>query len=202
MKSYKYLQISILMLLSATLLIACFRPPLASKFEQDYDRVRQTYRARQNFFHYRSEERLVYFMSLQQSILNEMDNTGAKTLRIYEQMNMSLSGYAPNNEMFMLTENEIIKIPLKEVKPELYRGMTEERSDILTSDSTKVSVVTGYSEFQRRLYRYEYQLEPALLDVIVNAQELSFRYYAGPDRITVRYTPAQLKKLKALITAF
>jgi len=201
MKSYKILQFSVLFLLVSTFLSSCFRIPVASKFEQDYDRVRQSYRARQNFYHYKSEERHAYFMSLQQSFLNEVDKDGNKTLSVYEQMSMSFSGYAPNPELFMLTENEVIRIPVKEVKPELYRGVSENRKDILTSDSTTVSVVTGYSEFQRRIYRFEYHLEPALMEVILNAKELSFRYYAGPDKITVRYTNGQLRSLKQLISA-
>ena len=75
----------------------------------------------------------------------------------------------------------------------------ESRNDIVTSDSTKVSVVTGYKENQSVDYKITYLLDNSIVEKIKLSKNVMLRYYAGPDMISIKITGYNLNHLKQAI---
>ena len=90
---------------------------------------------------------------------------------------------------------------LTKIENENSKTISENRSDIMTSDSTKVSVVTGYSENNGKITRFSYELSDKIINRIKTSHHLALQYYAGPSMLTVKLKDKNLKKLKELILA-
>jgi hypothetical protein len=63
-----------------------------------------------------------------------------------------------------------------------------------------MSVVTGYSENNRKITRFMYIFPGKLIEEIKNTENIQFRDYSGPDMITVSLRGNKLKKLKEMIS--
>jgi hypothetical protein len=77
--------------------------------------------------------------------------------------------------------------------------LKEKKEDIVTSDSTSISVVTGYSEYNKKITRFTYKLPEKVIEEIKSAERVLFRYYSGPDMLTIILDNRKLRKLKELI---
>jgi hypothetical protein len=88
----------------------------------------------------------------------------------------------------------IDKIELENVKT-----ISENTTDIQTSDSTTISVTTGYSENNRKISKFSYKIPVPTIMEIKEADQLSIRYYSGPSLITVKPKKLSIKKIKELI---
>ena len=88
----------------------------------------------------------------------------------------------------------IDRIELENVKT-----ISENSTDIQTLDSTTVSVITGYSENNRKITRFSYKIPVSTMMEIKKASKIYFRYYSGPNMITVKPKKISIKKIKELI---
>jgi len=89
---------------------------------------------------------------------------------------------------------DIDKIELENVKT-----ISENKTDIQTSDSTTVFVTTGFSESNRKITRFSYKIPISTIMEIKKANQISIRYYAGPSMITVKPRKLSIKRIKELI---
>ena len=85
------------------------------------------------------------------------------------------------------------------IELENVRSISENTSSISTSDSTSVSVVTGYSENNRKITRFKYKIPVTTIAKIKESNQLSLRYYSGPSMISVKPKKKSINKLKQLI---
>ena len=69
----------------------------------------------------------------------------------------------------------------------------------MTSDSTTVSVISGFTESNRKITRFSYNIPDAAIAKIRESDRLSIRYYSGPSMITLSPKKKSLNKLKELI---
>ena len=88
---------------------------------------------------------------------------------------------------------------LEQMELENARDISETTSNILTSDSTTVSVITGYSEDNMKITRLSYRIPAATMEKIRSSDNLILRYYSGPSMITVKPRNKSIRKLKQLI---
>jgi hypothetical protein len=79
------------------------------------------------------------------------------------------------------------------------KEIEEKKEDVMTSDSTSISVVTGYSENNRKITRFSYELPDHVIAKIKDADQVIFRYYSGPDMLTITLKGIKISKLKQLI---
>ncbi len=88
---------------------------------------------------------------------------------------------------------------IDEMELENVKTISENTTDIQTSDSTTVSVTTGYSENNRKITRFSYKIPISTIMEIKKANQISIRYYSGPSMITVKPKNLSIKKIKELI---
>ena len=98
-------------------------------------------------------------------------------------------------------DNEVFPMTLTKIENENSKTISENRSDVATSDSTTVSVVTGYSEDNRKITRFSYALSDEIINRIKTSQHVVLQYYAGPSMLKVNLKDKNLEKLKELILA-
>jgi hypothetical protein len=79
------------------------------------------------------------------------------------------------------------------------RSISENTDNISTSDSTSVSVITGYSEDNRKITRFRYKIPSATMAKIKESDRFSLRYYSGPSMITVKPRNKSIRMIKQLI---
>ena len=137
-------------------------------------------------------------INLEQSIVKEI-NRDETTIKVYDKLTMKSSGFKLEAKVFMIVDNKVYTMTIDYIEYEHAKNMIENTEEILQSDSTKVSVVTGYSESNKKITRFSYKLSDDLISSIKNSNEVIFRYYAGPSMLTVKLKNKQLIKLKELI---
>lgn len=79
------------------------------------------------------------------------------------------------------------------------RSISENTGNISTSDSTSVSVITGYSEDNRKITRFRYKIPASTMAKIKESDQFSLRYYSGPSMITVKPKNKSIRMIKQLI---
>jgi hypothetical protein len=170
-----------------------------SRLFEEYDVVKTTMRYRQEYYFNDVEERRTPFQGLHKTMLKEVAADGQEMIVVFDRLNLSLGSFKPQTTVYLLIDGLVI--PLKSIDPEqdVFTRISEDKKDILTADSTTVSIVTGYSTHQSRQVRYQYSISPEIMAKMQNARTIAFRYYAGPSMMTVKFGPRNLKNLKNLI---
>ncbi|MDX9846638.1 MAG: hypothetical protein RBT74_06635 [Tenuifilaceae bacterium] len=164
----------------------------------EYDVVTSTNRYKSNFTYLRTQERFSSLSRVNQSVVGERTQDGSSKFRVYDVVVLNGNGFRVSEEVYVIVDKAPHKVIVDLVDRETLSKNEEVRSSVLTSDSTTVSVVTGFNQYEQRVNRIAYTLDNALVDAIKQANRVYFRYYAGPDMITVRMNSAELRRLKKL----
>ncbi len=112
---------------------------------------------------------------------------------------MKSDSYQLEKEVYIIVDGEVREMNVSQMKTEKSFSVSEDEETIITADSTSVSVVTGYNKYESRKVKLQYVIDNGTIDMIGDAENVRFRYYAGPDMITVRGSRSQLKRFKKLI---
>ena len=147
---------------------------------------------------YPRQDRLSPVSSMNQSFVREI-SANDTIYSVFDVLNLYSSSFKLKDEVYLIIDNKVYPMAIKSVERENAREISEDTEDIMTSDSTQVSVVTGYSENNRKITRFSYRLPREVVSQIKTADEVLFRYYTGPDMITIKLRDSKLKKLKQLI---
>ncbi|MCE1200800.1 MAG: hypothetical protein LWX09_01725 [Bacteroidia bacterium] len=168
---------------------------------EEHDVVKNTLRFRQEYYFNEVKERRTPFLGLQKTMLKEVAPDGKEILRVYDRLSLSLGSFKPERTVFLIIDGKVYPFEGLDPEHDISTQISEDRKDVLTADSTRVSVVTGYSATQSRLVRYNYNITHEVMDNMMNAKEIAFRYYAGPAMMTVQVGPKNLKNFRKLINA-
>ena len=103
------------------------------------------------------------------------------------------------NTVYLIADADVIPFGNLQADVDLSSSISENRENILTADSSSVSVVTGYTTYQHKLLRFHYEMDTVAQSKILNAKNVAFRYYAGPSMMTAKVHRRDLKFLKELI---
>lgn len=136
--------------------------------------------------------------SLTQDIIKEIDLENEVSYTAYDVLQLSSSGFKLDEKVFFLIENVAYPMILDKVELETVKNTTENKSDISTSDSTTVSVVTGYSENNIKNARFSYKIPVDIMEKIKDSKQLLIRYYSGPSMITFKPSSESISKIREL----
>lgn len=136
---------------------------------------------------------------LEQSIVKEVKANGEVTYTFYDVLTLSSTSFKLKDEVFLIADSKVFSMTLVDKELEQVKNIEEKKSDILKADSTKVSVVTGYSEENKKVYRFTYRPSDEVLAAIKSSKELLIRYYAGPKMLTATLKGTNLELIKQLI---
>ena len=139
----------------------------------------------------------IYFFT--QSIVKEVDQNNNVSFRAYDVLFLTSSSFKLDEKVIMIVDNKPYPMVIDKIELENVKTISENTTDIQTSDSTTVSVTTGYSENNRKITRFSYKIPVSTIMEIKKADQLSIRYYSGPSMITVKPKKLSVKKIKELI---
>jgi len=112
---------------------------------------------------------------------------------------MSSSSFKLEDKVFLIIDGEPFQMTLSSKELDTHRSISEDKTSVLASDSTSISVTTGYSENNSKIVRISYNISGDIISKIKSSNQIMLRYYSGPSMITVRMGYQTLKKLKHLI---
>ena len=139
----------------------------------------------------------IYFFT--QSIVKEVDQNNNVSYRAYDVLFLISSSFKLDEKVIMIIDNKPYPMVIDKIELENVKTISENKTDIQTSDSTSVSVTTGYSENNRKITRFSYKIPVSTIMEIKKANQISIRYYSGPSMITVKPKNLSIKKIKELI---
>lgn len=139
---------------------------------------------------------LYYFT---QSIIKEINQQDEISYYAYDVLSLSGSSFKLDEKVFLLIDNEAYPMSVDKIELENVRSISENTGKLSTSDSTSVSVITGYSEDNRKITRFRYKIPAATMAKIKESDQFTLRYYSGPSMITVRPRKKSIRMIKQLI---
>ena len=139
----------------------------------------------------------IYFFT--QSIVKEIDQIKNVSYRAYDVLFLTSSSFKLDEKVILIIDNKPYPMVIDKIELENVKTISENTSDIQTSDSTTVSVTTGYSENNRKITRFSYKIPISTIMEIKKSNQISIRYYSGPSMITVKPKNQSIKKIKELI---
>jgi len=176
------------------ILTSCILTP---KIYEKHDIVYSTKRFELQFNYPNHNERTPV-INMQQSIIKEISKTET-TYKVYDVLVLKSLSHKVEEKVFLIIDREVFPMKLESIEYENTKNLVEKTENIETSDSTSISVITGYSENNRKITRFSYKLPDEVIPKIQNAKKVYFRYYSGPDMLTMTLEMNKLNKLKQLI---
>ncbi len=134
-----------------------------------------------------------------QTIIKEINKDNEIVYTAYDVLTLNSSSFKPEEKVFLIIDNEAFQMDIEKIELENAKSISENTTDIPTSDSTSVSVVSGYSENDSKIARFCYRIPDTTIAKIKGANQMYLRYYSGPGMITVKPKEKSLKKIKQLI---
>jgi hypothetical protein len=163
------------------------------------DIVYSTKRVRVDFGYAGAREIYSPLINVTQTIIKETNPNSTPYYRSFDRIKLRSNSFRLDNRVFILIDNAAYQVNVESVEFEKVSRIEEKRKDVMTVDSSKVSVVTGYEQNQSNDFRISYTIEAAVIEKIKTANWVCFRYYTGPDMITVPMGKFNLKTLKLVI---
>jgi hypothetical protein len=183
------------------LTLICITFQSCSTFNKVYSENDVVYSSRRFELKYYVKDRdrrspLYYFT---QSVIKEINQQDEISYHAYDVLSLSASSFKLDEKVFFLIDNEAYPMAVDKIELENVRSISENTDNILTSDSTSVSVVTGYSEDNRKITRFRYKIPAATMTKIKESEKFLLRYYSGPSMITVKPKNKSIRMIKQLI---
>ena len=183
------------------LTLICITFQSCSTFNKVYSENDVVYSSRRFELKYYVKDRdrrspLYYFT---QSVIKEINQQDEISSHAYDVLSLSASSFKLDEKVFFLIDNEAYPMAVDKIELENVRSISENTDNILTSDSTSVSVVTGYSEDNRKITRFRYKIPAATMTKIKESEKFLLRYYSGPSMITVKPKNKSIRMIKQLI---
>lgn len=194
-RSYRKARFLPLLLLIIIGIYGCIGTRTSRTFTEN-DIATSVKRVRKIFFTGKVEERKTPFAGLKQTFLKETGPSGQVTCKVYAVLIMDKGAYRLKDKIFLIVDGKAYPLTFEQEEPESYSETSTQTETITAADSSEVSVVTGYSKDEKKIFKMYYTLAPELIEKIGTARQVLFRFYSGPDMITVNYKGSQLKKLK------
>jgi hypothetical protein len=162
------------------------------------DIVNSSRRIKAEFIYRVSQEWDSPLILLNQKIVKELKQNSEEQYKVYDFIQLRSNSFKLENKVFIIVDNEPFRLEVERYDSKMIPKLDEKRKEILTSDSTKVSVVTGYEENQIWDYRIAYSIDKAIIGKIKSSHSVMLRYYAGPDMITIKLDSYDLDILKKI----
>jgi len=160
--------------------------------------VKSTKRLMLKFYYLGSIEKRTPLYNIKQTILKEVKPDNEIAYTVYDHLTMSLNAHNLENQLYLILDQNAIPININNLQVEHSSSISEDKDTILASDSTRVSVVKGYTQQDRKHFKISYQLSLEMMDKINKANEVNFKYYCGPHMLTIELNETKLNRLREM----
>lgn len=104
-----------------------------------------------------------------------------------------------SKKMYLIVDDDIYPLENDYEKRYNDQQISEKKEDVMKSDSTKISVVSGYNVVNEKVYQMIHPVSAEIMQKISDAREIVLRYNVGPDFINSEIKGRDLNNLKRLI---
>ncbi|HAN78312.1 MAG TPA: hypothetical protein DCQ31_11380 [Bacteroidales bacterium] len=139
---------------------------------------------------------------LNQSIVKNTKANKLTNYKLFHTLTLTENSFVVNDSAYLIIDKEVFTLIPERKELDSKREVSVDKNTILTSDSTKIDVVSGYNVSTRNLVRYIYNLKPEQVNKLKEAKTINFQYYAGPHIIVAKVRPLQAKKMKRFFETF
>lgn len=139
------------------------------------------------------------FYSQNLVFLKEIDENQKVAYTLYDVIKLPAESFDLKEDMYLLIDEEVIPLPVERHEKYNTRKVDEKKSEVMRSDSTKISVVTGYDVVEGKTTQLIHPLSEEIINKLADAQEVSLRYYVGPGAINTEIKGRWLRKVKEWI---
>jgi hypothetical protein len=136
--------------------------------------------------------------SLAQTFLKETRDS-TSSYKVYDVLTLSGKCFDINKDVYILIDEKPFSIDVLTIERMFRSDVSLDHTKVLKTDSTVVSAVTGYNPNNLFVYRVYYQLSPLVVDKILLANKVAFRYYSGPYMLTAKLTLNDLNRLQRIL---
>jgi len=189
---------SLLVLIISLTCNSCFNKKIYNEIFTAKDVVYNTQRYELKHYLYPEGDRNAVKLMIQ-DLVKEVDSTGITTFTAYDYLELSATSYDLEEKVFIIIDEVAFPMVVDRIELDDIRETKENTSDILTADSSNVSVVTSYSVNNKKIVRIKYEIPETVLEKIKNSQKFTFRYYSGPNMITIPPRTISREKILELI---
>jgi hypothetical protein len=170
----------------------------ANRIFSEHDIVYSTARFELKY-HFRDRDRRTPLYFFTQTIVREVNKENVVSYTAYDVLTLSGSSFRMDEKVILVIDDKAYPMIVDRMELENVRSISGNTTDILTADSATVSVVTGYSENNRKITRFSYNIPGTVISKIKESDQIFLRYYSGPSMITVRPKKKSINKIKELI---
>lgn len=197
-KVFKLKTLFVLGLVLLFVVSGCFAPKYTNKITINEDIVNSSKRIEVHYFCKKATvPTSIYYMK--QSVVKEIFADGSSTITVYDVLNLFENSFNLSDEVYLIVDDSFYQLKILKAEHDHIKTISENTDNIMTADSSYTTVVTGYSENNSKISKFEYMLTDEMIEKIKTANKVSYRYYAGPNMITMELKPKSLEKLKELI---
>lgn len=167
---------------SLLILQSCFAPRAYTSYDPIRKIKRTEIRIDNNLSANRQALSYIHpFVSSTKTFVKEVDANNNESFTVFELLVLHEDSYPLSDTLFILVGDNTYPLKLNNMETNFNTYTENTTSDILASDSTKVSVVTGSSTYNRKKIKMSYTLSPELLRQITRSNDVQFVYYAKPS---------------------
>lgn len=147
----------------------------------------------------RPEEKRPSVSSVRNFYLNEVDATGRSVVSLYIILIKNQLDFYTEDTCYIATDGQLMRKVIKTKETEHFTTISESTSNILKADSSTVSVIDSYSQNNYVQNRFKLEFTTEEIDLILQTNALSFRYYGGGKTSTFLVPGANLEKIKRVL---
>lgn len=146
-----------------------------------------------------SNQRYEQSYSQKITFLKETDRNSITNYTLYDVITLPVESFDLDDKMYIVADDNVIKLPVSTQNQYNTKNINEQKNEILQSDSTKITVVTGYDVVNKKTIQMTHPINDDILQKILQAHELHLRYYVGPNAINSEIKGTKLRNVKKWI---
>jgi hypothetical protein len=148
---------------------------------------------------YRAEERRSEASSVEMTFVRLVQPSIGEELGVYVKISKSASAFEIEEEGFVKVDGQKFAIQFQNRRENVLSETTpvvENQTIQDTTGSRTIQVVTGMNTSTWKEEHFYWPVSPELAEAIKRCQTLEFRYYIGPNPVTLSTNPMDLEKIK------
>ena len=187
-----------IILLAFTLLTVTGCVNLRSGIFVENDRVMKTRKVTYETY-FVSNQRYEQSYTQKITFLKETDRNSITNYTLYDVITLPVESFDLDDKMYIVADDNVINLPVSTQNQFNTKKINEKKDEIMKSDSTKVTVVTGYDVVNKKTIQMTHPINNDILQKILQARELHLRYYVGPNAINSEIKGTKLRNIKKWI---
>ena len=164
-----------------------------------YDAAKGTNRIKETFDGLRTTDFSNEFLNARKVVTKEVESDGTAHYKFFDLISLRDQSFPIEKEIYIVAGEKSVKVVADYFSSDRIYNINENTDTILASDSSEVEIVTGYDQVRKREIKMSYEIDASLAKSMAEADEVLFRYYAGPEIMTFVFRNNRLRRLREVL---